>query len=51
MESFRKHDVYEKIWDLYKHTDSVRAQKEEAIKSRRQSCEEGCKTYGGKANN
>ena len=30
MESFRKHDVYEKIWDLYKHTDSVRTQKEEA---------------------
>ena len=26
---FEKHDVYKTIWDLYKHTDSVRTQKEE----------------------
>ena len=30
IESFRKHNVYERIWDLYKHTDSIRTQKEEA---------------------
>eukprot|EP00944_MAST-04C_sp_MAST-4C-sp1_P004389 g4389.t1 len=30
IESFREHNVYERIWDLYKHTDSVRTQKEEA---------------------